>query len=439
MTRLTLVFAVALLAVQDHPLAKGFDDVTPDLLKSYLGTLASDEFEGRCAGFPGNDKAANFIAARMKEAGLKPMGDVEVGGAKTYFQPFLFDEGRHLTRNCVGLLEGSDSTLKDEVVVIGAHFDHVGRKGQHKAGQLGKAEKDDVIWNGADDNGSGTTTVLGVLRLFAASKARPKRSILFIWFSAEEWGLLGSKWYVDHPVIPLAKTIAMLNLDMTGRTDDEAIANCYGVETGAGDPFTPIVERAMKTSEGFTLKIEAAYGPGSDHVPFAEKQIPICGFGEKGPCPDYHKVTDHVEKIAFGYMVKIARAAGTALFDIANLEKRPAWNAAFKLPVPKDDGKPRVGAYLSALEDDELAALELKKRGALKVNGVVAGGAGEKAGLVKGDILIALGGTSFDAEDPRGTLTETLDKVVRGTEMTLEIIREGKRQELRMVWPEVKK
>ena len=442
MIRLMTAAAALLLLVPragDHPLDKGFEAVTPELLKGYLGTLASDEFEGRCAGFPGNDKAANYIAARMKEAGLKPVGDQDVGGDRTFFQIFLFDDGRHITRNCVGLLEGSDATLKDEVAVIGAHFDHVGRKGQHKAGQLGKAEKDDVIWNGADDNGSGTTTVLGVLKAFAVSKAKPKRSILFIWFSAEEWGLLGSQWYVNHPIVPLEKTVAMLNLDMTGRTDDENVANCYGIGTVEGDVFKPIVERAMKSTDGFKLNIDASFGDGSDHVPFAGKKVPICGFGEKGPCPDYHKVGDHADKIAYPYMVKIAKAAATALYDIADLEKRPSWNASFTRPAPKDDGKPRVGAYLSALEEDELAALGLKARGALKVSGVVAGGAGERAGLAKGDILVSLDGKAFDADDPRGTLVQVLENVERGREYALEIVRDGKAATLKVSWPEVKK
>jgi len=430
MITLLLVFAL-----QDHPLQKGFDACTPDLLKEHLGTLASDDFQGRCAGFPGNDKAANYIAARLKEAGLKPVGDRDVGGERTYFQPFLFDEGRHITRNVLGLLEGGDPALKDELVVIGAHFDHVGVKGQHKAGQLGRAEKDDAIWNGADDNGSGTTTVLGVLKILAASGVRPKRSVLFIWFSAEEWGLLGSKWYVDHPVVPIEKTVAMLNLDMTGRTDDENVANCYGIGTAAGDPFRAIVERAMKTSNGFKLSIDANYGGGSDHVSFADKNVPLCGFGEKGPCPDYHKVTDHPDRIAYPYMVRIAKAAAHALREIADLDERPRWNADFKLPAPKDDGTPRLGAYLSALEEDELKALGLKDRGAMRVNGVVDGGAGHRAGLAKGDIVAGLDGRPFDGEYPRETLMDILGKVERGRDYVLEVWRDGKRLELKVAWP----
>src|SRR6185503_12575935 len=107
------------------------------------------------------------------------------------------------------------------------------RKGQHRAGQLGESTADDEIWNGADDNGSGTTALLGVARHLAATEARPRRSILFLTFSAEEWGLLGSRHYVDHPLIPLANTVAMFNMDMVGRTDTEFAANAYALGTAA--------------------------------------------------------------------------------------------------------------------------------------------------------------------------------------------------------------
>ncbi len=421
------------------PLRTGLDALTPEILKDYLGTLASDAYEGRCAGFPGNDKAALYIAARMKEAGLKPVGAPDVSGDPTYFQPFLFDQARHITRNCVGLLEGSDPKLKDEIVVIGAHFDHVGVKGQHKAGQLGRAEKDDVIWNGADDNGSGTTTVLGVLKIFAIAKARPRRSVLFIWFSAEEWGLYGSKWYCDHPIFPLDKTVAMLNLDMTGRTDDETVANCYGVGTAMGDVFRPVVERAMQTTDGFKLNIDANYGGGSDHCSFADKKVPVCGFGEKGPCPDYHRVSDHPDRIKYAYMVAIAKAAAVTLHAIACMESRPRWNTEFKLPPPVNDGKPRLGVYLSALEEDELTSLKLEKRGALRANDVIADGVGAASGLLKNDVIIGLDGKSFDLEYPRETLMEILEKVVRGREYVIEVVRGGATLELKATWPESKK
>lgn len=421
------------------PISKGCEAVTDALLKDYLGTLASEEFEGRCAGFPGNDKAAVYLAARMKEAGLKPVGDLDVGGERTYFQVFLFDRGRHITRNCVGLLEGSDEKLRDEIVVIGAHFDHVGRKGQHRAGQLGKALPEDDLWNGADDNGSGTTTVLGVLKAFASAGARPKRSVLFIWFSAEEWGLLGSRWYVQHPIFPLEKTVAMLNLDMTGRTDDVNIANTYGLGTAAGGVFNGIVDRATKTSKDFQLNTNEHYGGGSDHVSFADRKIPVLGFGEKGPCPDYHRVTDHPDRIEYGYMAKIAKAAASAVWEIADAEERPTWNADFRLPAPKDDGKPRLGAYLGALEADELRSLGLRGRGALVVNGVVPGSVAEKAGVKEDDVLVALDGRPFDVEDPRGTLVEILEKIERGREVDLELIRGKEPLRFKVVWPETKK
>src|SRR6266850_323319 len=217
------------------------EPITPELLRGYLTYLASDELEGRCAGFPGNDKATEFIAARFRDGGLEPAGDAGADGRPTFYQHFKIRRGELTTRNCAGLLKGSE--LPGEIVVLGAHHDHVGRRGQHRAGKLGEWTKEDEIWNGADDNGSGTTALLGVVRAFAASGVRPRRSILFLTFSAEEWGLLGSRHYCDHPLIPLDKTVAMFNMDMVGRTDTENAANAYGLGTAAGGIFRDIVKR----------------------------------------------------------------------------------------------------------------------------------------------------------------------------------------------------
>ncbi|HZL71244.1 MAG TPA: hypothetical protein VFC86_02190, partial [Planctomycetota bacterium] len=125
------------------------EPLSADLLRGYLTHLASDELEGRCAGFPGNDKATEFIAARFRESGLAPAGDPGPDGKATFYQHFKIRRGELTTRNCAGILKGSE--LPDEYVVLGAHHDHVGRKGQHRAGQLGESTKEDEIWNGADD------------------------------------------------------------------------------------------------------------------------------------------------------------------------------------------------------------------------------------------------------------------------------------------------
>ena len=407
--------------------------LSADLLRGYLTHLASDELEGRCAGFPGNDKATEFIAARFRESGLAPVGDAGPDGKSTYFQHFKIRRDELTTRNCAGLLKGSERP--EEVIVLGAHHDHVGRKGQHRAGQLGEPAPDDEIWNGADDNGSGTTALLGVVRHFAATGARPRRSILFLTFSAEEWGLLGSRHYVNHPLVPLDKTVAMFNMDMVGRTNTESAANAYGVATAEKGIFRDVIKRAGDAA-GLALNLEDGFGDGSDHVSFFAKGIPILGLSERGPCPDYHKVTDHAEKIDYATMERIARAAAAALLELANLPERPKRNPDFKRPKPPEPVSPRLGAYLESVEGDALAKLKLGEgRGALSVNGVVESSIAEEQGVKEGDVLVSIAGEFFSPEDPRQSLIKALARVVRGEPVRVEIVRGGDRKALSLVWP----
>jgi hypothetical protein len=413
-------------ALQDPPAPPR--PLSAELLREYLTHLASDELEGRCAGFPGNDKATEFIAARFKESGLKPVGD-----DGTYYQHFKIRRGELTTRNCAGLLVGSERP--DEVVVLGAHHDHVGRKGQHRAGQLGESTREDEIWNGADDNGSGTTALLGVVRHFAATGARPKRSILFLTFSAEEWGLLGSRHYVDHPLLPLDKTVAMLNMDMVGRTNVENAANAYGLGTASNGLFRDIIKRAGEGA-GLALNFDDSFGDGSDHVSFFAKGIPILGLSERGPCPDYHKVSDHAEKIDYGTMERIARAAAAALLEIAGLPERPARNPNFHRPKAPEPVSPRLGAYLEAVEGEALEKLKLGAgRGALFVNGMVENSVAETHGMKEGDTLVSIAGEFFAIDNPRESLIKALSRVVRGEPVRVEIFRGGERSAISLIWP----
>ena len=409
------------------------EPLSADLLRRYLTHLASDELEGRCAGFPGNDKATDFIAARFRESGLESVGDAGPDGKPTYFQHFKIRRGELTTRNCAGLLKGSE--LPDEIVVLGAHHDHVGRKGQHRAGQLGESTKDDEIWNGADDNGSGTTALLGVVRHFAATGARPRRSILFLTFSAEEWGLLGSRHYVNSPLIPLDRTVAMFNMDMVGRTDTTNAANAYGLGTVSKGTFRDSIQRAAKQND-LALNLDDSFGDGSDHVSFFAKGIPILGLSERGPCPDYHRVTDHAEKIDYGTMERIARTAAASLLEIANLPERPVRNPDFKRPQPPEPVSPRLGAYLEAVEGEALEKLKLGPgKGALAVNGMIEKSVAETSGMREGDILVTLAGENFALENPRESLIQALTRIVRGEAVRAEVVRGGVRSALTLVWP----
>jgi hypothetical protein len=198
------------------------------------------------------------------------------------------------TRNVVGYLEGSDPVLKKQVVVVGAHYDHVGYKRQH-------AEGEDYIYNGADDNASGTVALLGVAAGFHALRERPQRSILLIAFAGEEKGLLGSEFYNRQPLFPLESTVAMLNMDMVGRNGRDSLHLI-------GSTSSPDLERIVREENarvGFVLVDEVLSSGGSDHMSFQKRNIPSLFF-HSGLHPDYHKVSDSPDKID---MVKLANAA----------------------------------------------------------------------------------------------------------------------------------
>ncbi len=210
-------------------------------------------------------------------------------------------------RNVVGVLEGSDPTLRTEVVVIGAHYDHVGYKKVHAPGE-------DYIFNGADDNASGTAAVMAVASAFHASGQHPRRSVLFLFFAGEEKGLFGSQAYTDHPLYPLDSTVAMINLDMVGRGGDDTL---FVVGTSRSPDMVQINEQENRAI-GFTL----AYGHESflgrsDQANFLKKRVPAL-YLETGEHADYHKVTDEASRINFEKAARVARLAFLDAWRMAN-------------------------------------------------------------------------------------------------------------------------
>ena len=253
--------------------------------------------------------------------------------------------------NIVGILEGSDPTLKSEAIVIGAHYDHLGYGG---AGSL--APKEGEIHHGADDNASGVAGMLELARLFTTQRPRPRRTVVFIAFSGEEEGLLGSNYYVNHPVVPLANTVAMINLDMIGRMKNRTLivggvgtasewrsiidaANVLGgtsvTATNGSMPTTsspstngpivvgngrPIVSSDPSKQFRLTLN-EDGFGP-SDHSSFYAKQVPVLFFWT-GTHEDYHKPSDTADKINYDDEARIVSLVRRIAKDIDAGAKRP--------------------------------------------------------------------------------------------------------------------
>ena len=239
-------------------------------------------------------------------------------------------------KNVLGFLEGSDPKLKEEVLVISSHYDHIG------------VGEDGDVFNGADDDGSGTTGVLEIAEAFVKAKKGnrgPKRSILFLTVVGEEKGLLGSEWYSDHPVFPLEKTITNLNIDMIGRVGDlhkgkEDSAN-YVYVIGSDKLSSTLKIVNEKNNATYTKMIldykyddpadtERIYYR-SDHYNFAKHNIPII-FYFNGTHEDYHKKTDEVKKINFPLLVKRAQLVFYTAWEIANMPNKPVVDRQNDMP-----------------------------------------------------------------------------------------------------------
>jgi Zn-dependent M28 family amino/carboxypeptidase len=344
-----------------------------------ISYLASDKLEGRLTGTPGNDSAAAFIAQRYKYLRLKAPypGYLQHFVARPAAAAHSGDTAGLKTQNVVAMLEGSDPVLRNRYIVIGAHFDHLGRTTQYSM----DPRAGDVIRNGADDNASGTAAVLQLARMLSIQK--PKHSVIFVNFSGEEEGLLGSQYFVDNPPVPLDSIVAMFNFDMVGRlTDDKLMV--YG--TGSAAELPSIVDSAnLRVLPA--LKIQGG-GDGfgsSDHSSFYAKNIPVLHFFTDIHS-DYHRATDDVEKInAAGE----ARVVNLAFDMIRSVDSRPARLTFVRSTRPSRIGASSTGSqvYLGSVPDMSAGSVP-----GLKLTGVRAGSPAEKGGLAAGDIIVEFGG-----------------------------------------------
>jgi Zn-dependent M28 family amino/carboxypeptidase len=234
------------------------------------------------------------------------------------------------TQNVIAVLEGSDPVLKNEYVAIGAHYDHVG---------VGTPVNGDAIYNGADDDGSGTVATLALAEAFARGP-RPNRSILFVWHAGEEKGLLGSRYFTESPTVPLGQIITQLNIDMIGRTrkENDKAANLSLLKQGEvyligsklmSAELGELSESVNKSylNMAFNYKYDAPNDPErffyrSDHYNYARKGIPII-FYFSGVHEDYHRPSDSVEKIDYQNMEKITRTIYATAWELANRATRP--------------------------------------------------------------------------------------------------------------------
>jgi hypothetical protein len=223
--------------------------------------------------------------------------------------------------NVVGILEGSDRTLRDEAVIFTGHMDHVGVVGGRC--QPSQALPADSICNGADDNASGTVGVIELAEAFAALRPRPARTLVFAAVTAEERGLYGARYYVDHPVVPIERTAAVINMDMIARNPRDSVGLVEKDYTSLGG----VVDRVLREHPELRLAPKAHPGPyqASDHFPFAQRGVPALFFFS-GIHPDLHAAGDNVDRADIEQATRIVRLAFRVGLEVANAVERPTWD-----------------------------------------------------------------------------------------------------------------
>ena len=334
------LFATA--APLDPAAAPLLDRISANSMRGNLSFLASDALEGRGTPSRGLDISAEYIAAQFRRAGLEPLGD------DGYFQTAdwsLIDPKRDKNavgttpikvRNVAGILRGSDPVLKDSYILVTAHYDHLGVK----------TGTGDQIYNGANDDGSGTVSVIELANAFAANGVRPKRSIVFMTVFGEEHGLVGSRYYGAHPLVPIEKTVAGINLEQVGRTDDsEGPQKMAFAVTGFDFSDIGMLLRHAGEATGVAVTKHAVnsdkYFAHSDNQALADQGIPAHTVSVAYAFPDYHKATDHWDKIDYENMAAVDRTVALAIWQIANNPQAPKWSA----------DNPKAAKYLKTFTD----------------------------------------------------------------------------------------
>lgn len=291
--------------------------ITPELVARHVFVLADDSMRGRATPSRGLEMAAAYVEAVYRQAGLAAAG--EAGGFQQRF-PVPGDAEKATAPNVVAVLRGRDPALAGQYVAVVAHMDHVGVRARPGA--------TDSIFNGADDNASGTAGLLALAAAFGAQTPRPRRSVLFLAVGGEERGLLGSSHYARWPTVPLDSIVALINLDMIGRNrPDSVYLNGWGKST-----VTELVRRLAET----TPELGLAVGPDledrpvtpadSDHYPFQRRGIPYAFF-YTGPHADYHRPGDEPGRVDADKAARIARLAFLTIQSLAETPGRPAWEA----------------------------------------------------------------------------------------------------------------
>jgi hypothetical protein len=397
-------------------LTAALDSITSDELYQHVSVLADDVYEGRDAGSRGGHAAGSYILKELRNYSLKPAG---TNG--DFVQPF-----NRNWRNILALLPGDDPELAREVVVVGAHYDHVGYgRRRNSYGPVGR------IHNGADDNASGVSLLLETIEAFAQSGLSARRSILFAFWDGEERGLVGSSHWLANPTLPSDDVKLAITIDMVGRLRKGQLF-VYGTRTGFG--LRRLVSGPV--DDPLWLDFPWELESNSDHWPFFENRVPVVML-HTGLHPDYHRPSDDVEKINREGMREVGRYLLALALKAANEDRLPAYRDRGKRendgtrrrmeqsiePLslarwPTGTPRPRLG--ISWRED-------IAEPGTVLVTRVVEGTPAAAAGIALRDRIYEIDGQAFsDAAAFQAAITALLDR--EATEFTLLTERRGQLQ-----------
>lgn len=375
-------------------------------MKDDVMVLAHDSLKGRKTGSQEEKIAADYIAKRFDGLGIAPKG------RDGFFQEFTYKANKNPHLEAEFTLVSNDSTVTgknvmayldnraDNIVVIGAHYDHLGMGGDGSLYREGPA-----IHNGADDNASGVAMMLHLAEQLKQKNAPTRNNYLFIAFSGEEEGLLGSNYFVKNPTIDLQKVTYMINMDMVGRLNNENTLAVYGIGT------SPIFKQVINSNAGDLTIIENESGVGpSDHTSFYLSEIPVLHFFT-GQHEDYHKPTDDTERINFEGMAMVSEYIFKIIEDLDGQEKLP-----YKKTKNESEVVPDFKVTLGVVPDYLFGGK------GMRIDGVSEDKPAQKAGLKKGDIVLKMG--EYEVIDMMSYMN-SLSKFEKGQTTNVTIERNG--------------